>query len=99
MQVMYCRVLEDKIADNDAWEPELLFIPENGLDVGCGLLADLLVWAHTKTDDPAKATEAALAAYNGGRGGNDPSKDNPLRNGRYARDVLAKRALLLKEYT
>jgi len=98
MQVMYCRVLEDRIADNDAWAPELLFLPENGLDIGCGLLAELLQWAQGKTTDQQLATQAALAAYNGGRGGNDPSKDNPLRNGKYAREVLAKRAILAKEY-
>lgn len=98
MQVMYCRLLEDKIADNDAWEPELLFIPANGLDLGCGLLAELLEWAGSKTADPLLVTQAALASYNGGRGGNDPSKDSPLRNGKYARDVLAKRAVLVKEY-
>jgi len=98
MQVMYCRVLEDRIADNDAWAPELLFLPENGLDIGCGLLAELLQWAQGKTQDQQLATQAALAAYNGGRGGNDPSKDNPLRNGKYAREVLAKRVILAKEY-
>ena len=98
MQVMYCRVLEDRIADNDVWAPELLFIPENGLDMGCALLAELLQWAGERTEDPAQAQLAALAAYNGGRGGNDPSKDTPLRNGKYARDVLAKRAILAKEY-
>ncbi len=95
---MYSRILEDRIADNDAWAPELLFVPENGLDVGCGLLKELLEWAATKTQNPETLVSAALAAYNGGRGGNDPSKDAPLRNGKYAREVLAKRALLKKEY-
>jgi soluble lytic murein transglycosylase-like protein len=98
MQVMYCRILEDKIADNDAWQPELLFLPENGLDIGCNLLAELLQWARGKTEDPQLALQAAVAAYNGGKGGNDPSKDTPLRNGKYARDVLAKLAILTKEY-
>lgn len=101
MQVMYARVLEDKVADNDAWEPELLFLPVNGLDIGCGFLAELMTWAAGKTSDPTLHIQAALAAYNGGRGGNDPTHvttDNPLRNGVYARQVLAKYALLLKEY-
>lgn len=98
MQVMYCRVLEDKIADNDTWQPELLFIPENGLDIGCHLLADLLQWAKEQTQDLQLAVMAALAAYNGGKGGNRPEKDSPLRNGKYARDVLAKLAILTKEY-
>lgn len=104
MQVMYCRILEDKIADNDAWEPELLFIPANGLDIGCGFFAELLAWA--KGLEPIvlpKGTHCtheliALAAYNGGRGGNDPRKNWPLRNGKYAREVLAKYDLLRKEY-
>ena len=101
MQVMYCRVLEDKIADNDAWAPELLFVPENGLDVGCALLAELIQWASTRVA-PAGITvtpvEIALASYNGGKGGNDPAKNWPLRNGKYAREVLAKRTALEKEY-
>jgi soluble lytic murein transglycosylase-like protein len=100
MQVMYCRILEDKVADNDAWEPELMFIPENGLDIGCGLLRELLEWAAgIEPVNPTCTPQfAALAAYNGGRGGNDPSKNWPLRNGRYAREVLAKREALAAEY-
>lgn len=99
MQVMYCRILEDKIADNDAWSPELLFVPENGLDVGCGLLYELLKWAGTlPLPSGLTVEEIALAAYNGGRGGND-GRTIPLRNGKYAREVLQKRTLLQKEYT
>lgn len=106
MQVMYCRVLEDKVASNDAWEPELLFIPENGVDLGCAFLVELFQWANAiqvPSDSLASKetnlrTMTALAAYNGGRGGNDPSKNWPLRNGKYAREVLAKHALLLKEF-
>lgn len=100
MQVMYCRVFEDTIAANDAWAPELLFVPENSLAVGCGLLAELLAWANQLplSGKPITAEAIALAAYNGGRGGNDPNKNWPLRNGKYARDVLEKLALLRKEY-
>ncbi len=99
MQVMYCRILEDKIAANDAWAPELLFIPEYGLDLGCGLLQELIAWGVTVSPtDTDKALLAALAAYNGGKGGNDPQKNWPLRNASYAKEVLAKQALLLKEY-
>ena len=104
MQVMYCRLLEDKLADNDAWDPELLFIPENGLDIGCGFFAELLAWASKL--EPIVLPQGsnctvefiALAAYNGGRGGNDPRKNWPLKNGAYARDVLAKRQTLAAEY-
>lgn len=99
MQVMYTRVLEDKVADDDVWEPELLFIPENGLDIGCGMFAELLAWAKTLAPVAGVTVEhIALAAYNGGRGGNDPNKNLPLRNGVYAKQVLAKYALLQKEY-
>lgn len=98
MQVLYCRILEDKIADNDAWAPELLFLPENGLDIGCGLLAELLQWAQALPATPGvTAAEKALAAYNGGKGGND-GRTLPLRNGKYAKDVLSTLALLAKEY-
>lgn len=97
MQVMYCRLLEDKLADNDAWAPELLFVPENGLDIGCAFLAELLSWGKTVSPgDADKALHAGLAAYNGGRGGNDPRKNWPLRTGHYAKSVLAKRVLLEK---
>ena len=99
-QVMFCRIWEDKIADNDVWAPEMLFIPENGLDVGCGFLKELLEWAQRLS--PAGKGETvemiALAAYNGGRGGNDPNKNWPLRNGKYAHEVLTKRDVLQKEY-
>jgi soluble lytic murein transglycosylase-like protein len=96
MQVMYCRLLEDKIAENDAWAPELLFVPENNLDIGCAFFAELLQWARTRpaTEHTVTPEEVALAAYNGGRGGNDPSKNWPLRNGKYAREVLARYKLL-----
>ena len=96
MQVMYCRVHEDKMLDNDALPPEHLFVPEMGLRTGTQFLAELLKWAQGKTSDPALAVRAALASYNGGRGGNDPSKDNPLRNGKYAGEVLHKLELLKK---
>lgn len=100
MQVMYCRILEDKIADNDAWEPEMLFIPQHGLDVGCRFYRELRDWAQELPLAGRGETIdlVSLAAYNGGRGGNDPNKNWPLKCGVYARQVLAKRALLAKEY-
>jgi soluble lytic murein transglycosylase-like protein len=93
MQVMYCRVLEDKMTDNDTLPPEHLFVPELNLRTGCQLLAELLAWAKARTTDPDRAIEAALASYNGGRGGNSPTEP-VLRNGKYAREVLAKLAIL-----
>lgn len=100
-QVMYCRLLEDKVAANDAWQPELLFIPENGLDAGCSFLAELLGWAQglPASGHPCTIEDIALAAYNGGRGGNNPNKNWPLRNGAYAKAVLAKRDTLLRTPT
>ena len=103
MQVMFCRIWEDKIASNDGYAPEMLFVPEINLGVGCGLLKELLDWAHTRTvpaeiSDPRIYERIALAAYNGGRGGNDPAKNWPLRNGKYADQVLAKYDVLKKEY-
>ena len=96
---MYCRILEDKVADNDAWAPEVLFQPEIGLEVGCRFLAELLAWGRlVSPEDPEKALLAGLGAYNGGRGGNDPRKNWPLKSARYAKDVLAKRTLLAAEY-
>lgn len=97
MQVMYCRVHEDKLTDNDALPPEHLFVPEAALDTGCRLLAELLTWAKARTTDPNMATLAALASYNGGRGGNDPKTNSPLRNLKYAKEVSAKYAELAKE--
>ena len=95
MQVMYCRLLEDKTTENDTWDPEFLFVPKFNLDIGCGLLAELHTWATARTTDAEKVVIAALAAYNGGRGGNDPSKNWPVRNGKYAREVVEKRTWLV----
>lgn len=98
MQVMYCRVHEDKLTDNDALPPEHLFVPEFGLRTGCALLKELLDWAAPKADARASKEFIALCAYNGGRGGNDPTKNWPLRNGKYAREVMEKYAALAKEF-
>jgi soluble lytic murein transglycosylase-like protein len=98
MQIMYPLVHEDRLKENDTTPPEFLFEPEINLNTGCGWAKQLYDWALTKTTDPAVASMAALAAYNGGRGGNDPSKDNPLRNGRYAREVMARVPIMRAQY-
>lgn len=108
MQVMYSRVLEDKLTDNDALPPEHLFVPEMGLRTGVQFFKELLAWAKGRIAaippeqlrglPPLQPERVALAAYNGGRGGNDPSKNWPLRNGVYAREVLEKFAILRKEF-
>ena len=77
--------------------PELLFVPETGLDYGCRQLRLLTDWADTGWPQIAPQTrlEAILASYNGGRGGNTPG--TALRNHSYARAVLALHALLVSE--
>lgn len=77
-QVMYPVALEHGYPKADA--PEYLFVPIVGLEYGCRVLAKLLTWA--KGD-----VRAALAAYNGGRGGNRPG--GILRNAAYSDKVLA----------
>lgn len=59
-------------------EPEYLFVPAIGLEFGCRKFAALLRWAE---GDIAQA----LAAYNGGQGGNVTP---PFRNQKYADRVL-----------
>ncbi len=101
MGVMYARVLGEQVAAADMWAPEMLFVPENGLDVGCGFLAELLEWAGALPagmQTTAVPEFIALAAYADGKGGNDPNKNWPLRNGVYARNVLSLRAQLMREY-
>jgi soluble lytic murein transglycosylase-like protein len=98
MQVHYARLVGEKVGQ--AWAPELLFIPENGLNAGCTLFRELWDWARTltySTERKVTAQEIALAAYDGGKGGNDPAKNWPLRNGKYAREVVAKYAMLTRE--
>jgi len=57
MQVMYSTARELGFGG----EPELLFLPDVGLEGGCRKLAAELTWAHGDVRN-------ALAAYNGGRG-------------------------------
>ncbi len=65
--------------------------PATNLELGCRHLAHLLKGALAQAlGDVSEATRAALAAYNGGPGGN--AAGAPLRNGDYADDVLARAA-------
>lgn len=98
MQVMYCRVHEDKLTDNDALPPEHLFVPDLNLRTGCQLLRELIEWAAAVSKGSFDPEFIASAAYNGGRGGNDPSKNWPVRNGQYAREVADKREIMRREY-
>lgn len=99
MQIMYPVALE--IGYSTDHPPEMLFVPEVGLTWGCQKLRQLADWAAGLTVpaeiakvEPNVHVLAGLAAYNGGRGGNNPAKNWPLRNGRYAREVVAKWQLL-----
>lgn len=95
MQVMYPTALEHGYPKE--YPPERLFEPELALRTGCAVLRRLLDWADTfPAAKPEKRLSAALASYNGGRGSNTPDNEI-LRNGVYAREVLQKRDLLVKE--
>lgn len=59
--------------------------PAVNLQIGCAHLAALVKWAHGDI-------EQALAAYNGGKGGNTT---RPFRNGTYAAKVLSAQRPLL----
>lgn len=81
MQVMF--VVAQEVGYEHA-EPEYLFVPAIGLEFGCRKIAQLLAWAE---GDVARA----LAAYNGGKGGNVAP---PYRNQAYADRVLKQMELL-----
>lgn len=73
MQVMYTTALEHGLTG----DPEQLFRPSVGLFYGCLHLASLLKWSAGNVDQ-------ALAAYNGGKGGNAAP---PYRNASYVAKV------------
>jgi soluble lytic murein transglycosylase-like protein len=82
MQVMWLVAVEVGFSYQD---PEYLLVPSIGLEFGCRKLRQLLDWA-------GESEVQALAAYNGGRGGNSRP---PYHNVGYANAVLQRRALLL----
>lgn len=78
-------------------EPETLFLPSVNVKWGCKKLQSLLKWSQSFSTVPSdKQLCAAIASYNGGRGGNKPT-DEPLRNGKYASKVLATMERLKKD--
>lgn len=83
MQVMYTTAILN------GWHgaPEELFLPEVGLNAGCARLRYLLEWMQQNFPGVSRPAQrdAALAAYNGGLGGNLPSAR--LRNVTYAYEV------------
>lgn len=87
MQVMYLVALEFGFPSTDP--PEQLYIPEVGLTYGCKVLAERMAWVAKAAPDITAETRlrAALASYNGGKGGN-AADHFPDRNARYADKVL-----------
>lgn len=89
--------------------PELLFLPETGLEYGCKHLRFLTDWAAEFKTRPVDGSvtgatalvtdlerlEATIAGYNGGRGGNKPT-ESPKRNISYVRKVFANLSTLQK---
>lgn len=75
MQIMYPVALENGFQEN---APEYLFVPTIGLYWGCKHFRSLLDWAKQNV-------EQALAAYNGGKRGNEAP---PYRNQWYVDRVL-----------
>ena len=78
MQILYVTAVERGYQGGD---PEFLFVPRIGLRWGCKHLR----WLLDRADG---AIDVALAAYNGGVGGNRLA--GKLRNERYADKVLAR---------
>lgn len=92
-QVMFVSATEDgTIAITDP--PEILFQPQRALVAGATRLARLTKWADALPLSADERQVAAIAAYNGGKGGNDKP---PFRNVKYAREVQSKIGLLRKE--
>lgn len=85
MQIMYSTAVEEGFTGMP-WE---LFNPILSLEYGCRHLSKHLAWADKYDDAPLTPREvlSALAAYNGGRRGNEPDA-NPDRNGAYAAKVM-----------
>lgn len=88
MQVMYLVALEYGFHQLDP--PNQLFIPHIGLEYGCRVLKDRLEWVSRAAADVGEDVRlrAALASYNGGKGGN-AADHRPDRNAKYAEKVLA----------
>ncbi len=69
-------------------EPEHLFIPRIGLEMGCRKFAELVAWAQRTGPTMSEEIQlrAAIAAYNGGHLKNEPDF-TPDRNAAYAEKV------------
>lgn len=90
-QVMFLVAVEFGFPDTD--DPELLFDPRLNLHYGCKVLAERMAWVAKAAADVSDDVRlrAALASYNGGKGGN-AADHRPDRNAQYAAKVLARLA-------
>lgn len=88
MQTMYPVAVEHGFPITDA--PDKLYLPLVGLDYGCRVFTKLLVWVNKAAADISADARlrAALASYNGGKGGN-AADHLPDRNAKYADKVLS----------
>ena len=77
MQVLYATATDYGYVT----DPEYLFLPKVGLDIGCRHLAELLKWA--KGD-----VKKALAAYNGGKGNVDKAGPKAYAENVYTRYLI-----------
>lgn len=95
MQVMYPVAVENGYTG----APEGLYDVSTNLDIGCKYLAALLRWARVP---PTVGRDAAIAAYNGGKGvgkGIDlkTGRRRPFRNQQYVDKVLRYYGSILME--
>ena len=88
LQVMYLVALE--FGFQKTAPPEQLYLPAVGLEYGCRVIAERMAWVNHAAADVSADTRlrAALASYNGGKGGN-AADHRPDRNANYADKVLA----------
>lgn len=86
MQIMYVVALEMGL--DKSLPPSVLFDVETNLEYGCRKLASLMKWSKGNVMQ-------ALAAYNGGKGGNTTP---PFRNMPYVVKVLTQRSKLVDAY-
>lgn len=78
MQCMFPTAIDFGMARTDP--PEYLFVPLIGLEYGCRVLKDRLIWSRDDVD-------AALAAYNGGKTHDNAPSAHPKRNQVYVNKV------------
>lgn len=94
MQIMFSTARQEGYQG----QPWGLFSPADNIYYGVRHLLRQLAWSKgvSTTDTAEEELASALAAYNGGRTGNEPGDGKEDRNAGYARKVLATYAALRK---